>query len=310
MSLQVFYRPKSFKTFVGNKNVLKNLSIVLKRESPPAAFLFTGPPGTGKTTLARIVKSKLKCSDADFKELNASNDRGIDAIRELIDNMKFAPLSGNRKIILLDEAHMLTKPAQEALLKSLEEPPSYVHWCICTTNPENLKEAFKRRCHTYELEALKDGDIYKLLKYICKREKTTISDKVSEKIIDLSNGSAGQALKLLDMVIDMTDQEDNAISVLQSSGTSESEVIEICRTLVNYNLNQKAKWGKIKILLKSLKSDGESARRPILGYLEKVLLNNGGIEIAYMMEEFKDNFFDSGKAGLTLACYKAIFSDE
>lgn len=310
MSLQTDYRPKTLKTFIGNKDVLNSLRTVLKRPNPPATFLFTGPSGTGKTTLARIVKRALKCSDADWKELNAANDRGIDAIRSLIESMKFAPLSGERKIILLDEAHMLTKPSQEALLKALEEPPPYVHFCICTTNPEALKQTFKRRCHHYELESLKDADLQKLLNMILKKEKReNISNEVKEKIIELSDGSAGQALKLLDMVIDM-DDTDRALNTLQSAGTSESEVIDICRVLVNPNMNNRTKWGKCKKLLKGLKTDGESARRPILGYLEKVLLNNGDIEIAMMMEEFTNNFFDSGHAGLTLACYRAIFGSE
>lgn len=456
------YRPKSFKTFVGNKNVIDGLRSVLQRPSPPSAFLFTGLPGTGKTTLARIVKRALRCSDADWKELNAANDRGIDAIRSLIDSMKFAPLSGKKKVILLDECfhrdteiltvtglvkisdivigdcvhnrsgvdrvenvfvntiplhhvtkvtkldgtitivskdhefwideewlpakelagrtilhhhkesielfvqvdkvksveiyqpgsndksfeniigdkernqgcikfydlqikkdpsyiangnivhncHMITKPAQEALLKALEEPPSYVHWVICTTNPEALKPSFKRRCHTYELESLKDADTGRLLRRVLRSEnRENIADSVKERIIDLADGSAGQALKLLDMVIDFDDAE-RAISTLQSVGTSEAEIIDICRVLVNANMNANTKWIKCKRALKNIKSEGESARRPILGYLEKVLLNNGDMWVAFMMDEFKDNFFDSGKAGLTLACYKAIYGSE
>lgn len=307
MSLQNDYRPKSFKTFVGNTDVLTNLRTVLKRPNPPGAFLFTGPGGTGKTTLARIVKRALKCADADWKELNAADDRGIDAIRRIIESMKFSPLAGDKKVILLDEAHMLTKPSQEALLKALEEPPSYVHFCICTTNPEALKQTFKRRCHTYELESLKDSDLHKLMGMVLKAEKReNISNDIKDKIIDLSDGSAGQAMKLLDMVIDMEDT-DRALNTLQSAGTSESEVIDLCRILVNHNMNTKTKWAKMKKLLKAFKGDGESARRPILGYLEKVLLNNGDMEIAFMMEEFNHHFFDSGHAGLTLACYKAIF---
>jgi len=310
MSLQTDYRPKSFKTFVGNTDVLVSLRTVLKRPNPPSAFLFTGPGGTGKTTLARIVKRALKCADADWKELNAADDRGIDAIRRIIESMKFSPLVGDKKVILLDEAHMLTKPSQEALLKALEEPPEYVHFCICTTNPEALKQTFKRRCHAYELEALKDSDLRKLMNMVLKAEKCEgISNDIKDKIIDLSDGSAGQAMKLLDMVIDMEDT-DRALNTLQSAGTSESEVIDICRILVNHNMNSKTKWARMKKLLKEFKGDGESARRPILGYLEKVLLNNGDMEIAFMMEEFNHHFFDSGHAGLSLACYKAIFGAE
>ena len=309
MSLQTFYRPQSFKTFVGNKDVLDGLRAVLNRPAPPSAFLFTGPAGSGKTTISRIIKKALKCADADWKELNAADDRGIDGIRKIIEDMKFAPLVGNKKVILLDECHMLTKPSQEALLKALEEPPSFVHFCLCTTNPEALKQTLKRRCHHYVLESLKDADLYKLINIILRKEKReNISNDVKEKIIDLSDGSAGQALKLLDMVIDFEDTN-RALNTLQSAGTSETEVIEICRALCNFNMPSNHRWGKTKKLLKEFKGDGESARRPILGYLEKVLLNNGGIEVAFMMEYFSHHFFDSGHAGLTLACYQAIFSE-
>lgn len=310
MSLQNLYRPRSFKTFVGNREVLSSLGTILKRPQPPAAFLFTGPGGTGKTTLARIIKRILNCSNSDWKELNAADDRGIDAIRKLIENMRFAPLDGNKKVFLLDEAHMLTKPSQEALLKALEEPPPYVHWVICTTNPEALKQTFKRRCHTYELESLRDADIQKLMRMILKKEnKLSIPNEVKDKIVELSDGSAGQALKLLDQVIDMEDIN-RALTTLQSAGAGESEVIDICRTLLNNNMSALTKWAKIKVLLKNYKGDGESARRPILGYFEKVMLNNGGDDVFFTMQPFMKNFFDSGRAGLVAACYEAVFGGD
>ncbi|RKZ35231.1 MAG: hypothetical protein DRQ49_19750 [Gammaproteobacteria bacterium] len=312
MSLQVQYRPKSFKTFIGNEHVIESLSAILQREQPPAAFLFTGMGGTGKTTIGRIVARMLKCKKTGFKELNSADDRGIDGIRKIINGMKYAPLDGGKKVILLDEAHMLTKPSQEALLKALEEPPKHIHFIVCTTNPETLKQTFKRRCHAYELEPLKNSDLQKLLKRVLRKEGRidAVSSEVRDKISELADGSAGQALKLLDQVIDMDDTE-RAINTLQSAGTSESEVIDICRTLCHYNMPEKTKWAKIKKMLKVYKGDGESARRPIAGYLSAILLNNGGDDVAYMLENFTEkNFFDSGKAGLVLACYKSVFIGE
>lgn len=310
MSLQTQYRPKSFKTFVGNKDVIESLQAVLKRKQPPAAFLFTGMGGSGKTTLGRIVAKELGCKKSNFSEMNAADDRGIDGIRSIIASMKYTALDGGKKVILLDEAHMLTKPSQEALLKALEEPPEHIHFIVCTTNPEALKQTFKRRCHAYELDSLQNSDLQKLMKMVLKKEKRdSVSMTVRDKIVDLADGSAGQALKLLDQVIDM-DDEGRAINTLKSAGTSESEVIDICRTLCHYNMNTRTKWAKIKKLLKNYKGDGESARRPILGYLNSIMLNNGGEEIFFMMEPFKKNFFDSGKAGLTMACYEAIHCTE
>jgi DNA polymerase III gamma/tau subunit len=311
MSLQREYRPNSFKTFMGNLAIIDGLKNVLgRKKSIPDVFLFTGSSGTGKTTLGRIVRRALKCKLADYTELNASSDRGIEGIRKIIDSMKYAPLSGKTKVYLLDEAHMITKTAQEALLKALEEPPPYVYFIICTTNPEALKPTFKRRCHLYELELLSDNEIAKLVKSVLKKEGVSkFNSKITDHIIEMADGSAGIALKLLDQVIDFTDSK-KAISILKSSGTSESDVIDICRLLVNLEMMPNSKWNKLKVMLKNLKTDGESARRPILGYLSSVLINNGSITIAFMMEEFKNNFFDSGKAGLILACYKAVYSEE
>jgi len=211
---------------------------------------------------------------------------------------------------MVHNCHSITKIAQESLLKALEEPPAYVHWILCTTNPEALKSTLKRRCHTYELEFLKSSDLQKLFRMILKKEKREcISMDVRDHIIELADGSAGQALKLLDQVIDMDDSE-RAINTLKSAGTSETEVIEICRTLSHYNMPPKTKWAKIKKILKDFKGDGESARRPILMYMNSIMLNNGDDNIFFMMENFENNFFDSGKAGLTLACYKSVFGGE
>ena len=310
MSLQIKYRPKSFKTFIGNTEVVSSLKNVLKREQPPAAFLFTGNPGTGKTTLGRIVAKELGCSKSDFREFNSSDDRSIDGVRKVIEEVKFSPLSGTKKVYLYDEIHSVLAASQNAMLKLLEEPPEYAHFILCTTNPEKLLPALKRRCHHYNLDPLTSSDSHKLLKRVLKAERVSSTTKpILDKIVEIADGSAGQMLKLLDSVIDMTDEE-KAISVLQSAGSGESEVIDMCRVLTNYNMPAKTKWARLKKMLKEYKGDGESARRPILGYLSAVLLNNGDIEVAFMMENFEKNFFDSGKAGLVLACYKAVFGAE
>jgi DNA polymerase III subunit gamma/tau len=209
---------------------------------------------------------------------------------------------------MVHNCHQFRKEVQEALLKALEEPPSHVHFILCTTNPEALKDTLKRRCHIYEVQSLNSNQMMKHLRTILKKEKIKdFKEEILEKIIELSDGSPGIALKYLDMVIDMTDEKE-AISLLKSSGTSENDVKQLCQALIDFRVNDKTRWNRVKKILKDFKGDAESARRPILGYLNSCLLNNPvGDNFAIIMDEFKDNFYDSGKAGLSLACFKSCF---
>ena len=309
MPLHTSYRPKKLKSIIGNDAIKDSLKGLLKRKEIPPAFLFSGPSGCGKTTFARVLKNELKVSDTDFIELNAADDRGIEAVRALREGMKLAPLIGDKKVILLDEAHMITATAQEALLKLLEEPPSHVHIVLCTTNPEKLKTTLKRRCHHYAVTPLKKAEIEALLKKVLKKEKIDpdkFPKKILEKIDDLADGSAGQALKLLDQVIDMTDEK-AALHTLQSAGMSMAEVIDLCRVIANFTMNEQTKWGRIHKFLIDFTGDAESARFAILAYLSKVLLDRPNEAVAETMNCFTESFFYTGKAGLTLACYYAVF---
>ena len=311
MPLHTSYRPKKLKRIVGNKDIKESLYGILKRKEIPPAFLFSGESGCGKTTFARALAYELKVHKSELIELNAADDRGINKIRELKEAIKYGPMVGKKKFILLDEGHRITPDAQEALLKMLEEPPPYIHFAICTTEPEKLKATFKRRCMHYNVTPLTSDEMFELLGRVLNKELGNgeeFPQSILDKIEELADGSAGQALKLLDQVIDMAD-ENKAIKILQSAKTTALEVIDVCRILIS-DKGEKVKWAKIRPFLTGFDGNVDDARMHILGYLGKVLVDNPSPITARMMDWFTNPMTYAGKNGLRLALYYAIFGAE
>lgn len=314
MPLHTDYRPKTIEDIVGNETAIESLASVLNREDIPPSFFFTGLPGGGKTTLARIIKEHLSISDMDFYEYNAANTRGIDTIRQIAENCQLSPMGGDKKLYLLDECAQITGPALEAMLKLLEEPPSHVHFALCTSEPEKIKpntlKALRRRCHECELTPLVRGQIIRLLKSICKKEKVDFPISVIRKIATSCWGSAGQALSMLDSVIGIEDEE-TAEQAIENLVVGEASIKEICRLLIDNKLSAVSKWDKVRKLLKKLNGEPESIRYAILGYLNVVLLNSGGVptNLAAIVACFTDSFMYTGRAGVTLGCFYACLED-
>lgn len=303
MELYLKYRPQSFKEVVGQKEAIKSLNDMGKRGEIPHALLFTGPSGTGKTTLARILKRKLKCSDHDFIELNAASDaRGIETIRKIQSRMGALPLGGKCRIWLLDEVHQLTGDAQNGMLKLLEDFPSHVYFFLATTDPNKLKKTIRTRCTEIACNPVSEEEIKQLVQTIVGKEEVSLDEAVSAKIAEVVDGSARKALVLLHSVIGLNSTEEQ-LAFIQKSDTKR-QAIEIARALVK----EKTTWKEMAQILKNVDEDPEQLRWMVLGYASKVLLNNprAGARCALIIEEFREPWYGCGRAGLDVSCWNVI----
>lgn len=215
-------RPQTFTEVLGQDHVVKTLRNAIRMDRAAHAYLFSGPRGTGKTTVARIMAKAINCRDRtteepcglcascreirdgisiDVREIDGASNRGIDEIRELKENTRFAPVSSPRKIYIIDEVHMLTKEAFNALLKTLEEPPAHVIFMFATTELFRVPATILSRCQHFDFRRISPGRIQENLAAIAAREGLTISDRGIAWIAQGGDGSLRDAQSLLDQVI-------------------------------------------------------------------------------------------------------------
>lgn len=295
--LYKIHRPSDFPQVIGQEDAIASLKHMAKSHKFPHTLLFTGPSGTGKTTIVRILKNKLKCSDTDFIELNAAKERGIDIVRQIAERMYLAPLSGKSRVYLVDEAHQLTTQAQESFLKILEDTPKHVYFMLCTTDPQKLKNTVLTRCTRVNLKSINNSDMKKLVQNVLISEEKELEEKVIDRLVDVSDGSARKALVFLNQIIEVPDVE-KQMHLLQASG-AEKQAIDIARALA-----AKKNWKTLAGILKEVDEDPEQIRRLILSYATTMLLK--GNEPAFtIIDCFKEHFYDSGRAGLVAAAYEA-----
>ena len=300
MPLQISHRPKTFDDFVGNNSAIESLISALEKENFPRSFLFTGMPGCGKTTLAFLLKTEFEVNDIDFFYYNSANTRGIDTIRQISSNSKLAPMASEYKFYVLDEVHAQTSQSMEALLLLLENPPERTVFILCTSEPEKLKLAIKRRCFQCNLKPASEREIKILLSDVLQVEQAVMSNNITNAIVQASLGSLGLAVAILDAVIDMTDEDQILDVIAGMRGVVDSEGIEICKALIGRN------WDKISTLLSAYKGEAESIRYLILSYFSKVLLSKNKkahAQALTIIVNFSESFIYSKNAGLIAACY-------
>lgn len=300
MGLAIDYRPETLDELIGNDKAKKSLENIFKKESKPKAFLLVGPTGCGKTTIARIIAKHLNCNGNDFVEMDSADDRGIDVIRKLRAQAHYQPTQGDSRVWLLDESHRLTPDAQEALLKSLEEPPKHVYYILATTDPQKLKPTLKGRCIQIDVSQLSETDMMKLLAGICRKVGTKVSKTVAEAIVEKAEGHPRNALQLLEKCIGL--ESEDALEAINEFNVLEKQSIDLCRAL----MENKPNWKKISTILKDIKADPEAIRQAVLGYASAVLLNSGQFKAYNILEAFETNIYDTRKAGLVIACYRAV----
>ncbi len=195
------YRPEHFNDVVGQENVVELLSKQLKQKKLAHAYLFYGGRGTGKTTVARIFAREAGCSPSDIIEIDAASNRGIDEIRELREAVRSMPFSSPYKVYIVDEAHMLTKEAANALLKTLEEPPAHVIFILATTDPEKLPHTIVSRCQKIEFRQPSLRLLVTRLSHVAHEEGKKLDDDAGLLIAAFGKGSYRDALGVLEQVI-------------------------------------------------------------------------------------------------------------
>jgi len=302
------YRPQYFDEVVGNKSTIAAIESILKKDTSkiPNSWLFVGESGCGKTTLARIVKEELGCEDMSFYEYNASNTRGIDTIRKIQEAAVLAPRAGSVKVYLLDEAHEITKIAQNALLKLLEDTPKNTYFFLATTNPEKLIKPIHSRCTTIKVSPVTSREMIPfiedtLYEELGEEEAKQFPEDVLSAVAKNSNGACRDALKLLDMIIDMDDYDD-MIDIMEQGVPQEGDLKELCDMLKS----SRTQWKDMAKFLRSYSTEPEQTRRAVLGWFSSILLSDGSIRTAEVLEAFEDNYYDSGKAGLILSCFQVV----
>jgi DNA polymerase-3 subunit gamma/tau len=285
------YRPLTFADVIGQRHIVQTLSNSIKNGRIGHAYLFTGPRGTGKTTIARIFARTVNCQNPngstpclkcevcksitegrslDIFEIDAASNTGVDNIRELRENVKFPPSIAKYKVYIIDEVHMLSAGAFNALLKTLEEPPAHAIFILATTEIHKVPETIISRCQRYDFTRLSIEHIVEKLSSIAKSEKILIEKNALEMIAISAEGGMRDAESLLSQVMSLEDKKITAKEVAEILGTSERQSLE---KMTEFLLAKNA--SEALALVNKISDDGydlDVFNKSLLNYLRQIML--------------------------------------